>query len=140
MALLFIRFQESMRPAGGRWVSVGLQSHTDAGVLEAHREDALVDSVKLYQLQEIDEQGHAVVYGEVLPASFLTRDHQVMFGPQLVAQRQDEALFMLLAVTDQEHPVNQPLLLYQPLRFFSRHATMKPRLRLVDGGRFGSRA
>lgn len=31
-------------------------------------------------------------------------DHQVVFGLQLIAQRQDEALSVLLAVTNQEHP------------------------------------
>lgn len=30
-------------------------------------------------------------------------------------------------------PVHQPLLLYQPLCFLSRHTTMKPRLSFVDG-------
>lgn len=32
------------------------------------------------------------------------RDDQVMFGLQLVAQREDEALRVLLALTDEEHP------------------------------------
>lgn len=31
-------------------------------------------------------------------------DDQVMFGLQLVAQREDEALRVLLALTDEEHP------------------------------------
>ncbi len=34
------------------------------------------------------------------------RDHQVMFGLQLVAQREDEALGMLLALTNEEHPTH----------------------------------
>lgn len=35
------------------------------------------------------------------------RDHQVVFDLQLMAQRQDEALTVLLALTDQEHAATQ---------------------------------
>lgn len=48
------------------------QRYTDAGVFEAHGEDALVDLVELHQLQEVDEERQAVVHGEVLPAAVFT--------------------------------------------------------------------
>lgn len=35
------------------------------------------------------------------------RDHQVVFGLQLVTQREDEALGMLLALTNEEHPTHK---------------------------------
>lgn len=41
-------------------------------MFEADGEDALVDLVELHQLQEVDEESHAVVHGEVLPAIVLT--------------------------------------------------------------------
>lgn len=45
------------------------ERHADAGVFQAHRQDAFVDLVELHQLQEVNEERQAVVYGEVLPAS-----------------------------------------------------------------------
>lgn len=45
------------------------EHHADTGVLEAHGQDAFVDLVKLHELQEVNEERHAVVDGEVLPAS-----------------------------------------------------------------------
>lgn len=102
-------------------------------MLQAHGQDAFVDLVELDQLQEVNKERQAVVYGEVLPASvfalqrgkmrrvrepreaFSRRrspegthgDHQVVFDLQLVRQRQDEALAVLLALPDQEHAAAQ---------------------------------
>lgn len=76
-------------------------------MLEADRKDALVDLVEVHQLQEVDEESQAVVHGEVLPASFFARDYQVVFGLQLVTQREDKALGMLLALTDEKHPTHK---------------------------------
>lgn len=45
------------------------EHHADTGVLEAHGQDAPVDLVELHKLQEVNEEGQAVVDGEVLPAS-----------------------------------------------------------------------
>lgn len=108
------------------------EHNADTGVLEAHGQDAFVDLVELHELQEVNEERHAVVYGEVLPASVFAlrrgetrrvrerrrtfsltdrreahRDHQVVFDLQLMTQRQDKALAMLLALTDQEHAATQ---------------------------------
>lgn len=62
-------------PGGGlkgvKPVAMASQRHTDTGVFEADGEDALVDLVKLHQLQEVDEQSETVVHGEVLPAAIL---------------------------------------------------------------------
>lgn len=116
---------------GGSHGAMGSEHHADAGVLEAHGQDAFVDLVELHKLQEVNEECQAVVYGEVLPASVFAlqrrdeegenpkkkrrtfslpgkragthRDHQVVFDLQLMTQRQDEALSVLLALTDQEH-------------------------------------
>lgn len=45
------------------------ERHADAGVFQAHGQDAFVDLVELHQLQEVNEECQAIVYGEVLPAS-----------------------------------------------------------------------
>lgn len=45
------------------------ECHADAGVFQAHRQDAFVDLVELDQLQEVNKERQAVIYGEVLPAS-----------------------------------------------------------------------
>lgn len=58
---------------------MGLQSYTDTRVFEADREDALVDLVKLDELQEVNEESVTIVHSIVLSASFLTRDKQVVF-------------------------------------------------------------
>lgn len=51
---------------------LGLQSYTDTRVFEADREDALVDLVKLDELQEVNEESVTIVHSIVLSASFLT--------------------------------------------------------------------
>lgn len=54
-----------------------LQRYADAGMLEAHGKDALVDLVELHQLQQVYEQSQTVVHGEVLPVALLTlREHK----------------------------------------------------------------
>lgn len=45
------------------------ERHADAGVFQAHGQDPFVDLVELNQLQEVNEECQAIVYGEVLPAS-----------------------------------------------------------------------
>lgn len=55
----------------------GSQRHTDAGVLEADGQDALVNLVELHQLQQVDEEGHAVVHGVVPPAVVLALRHTI---------------------------------------------------------------
>lgn len=45
------------------------ERHADAGVFQAHGQDAFVDLVELNQLQEVNEERQSIVYGEVLPAS-----------------------------------------------------------------------
>lgn len=43
------------------------ERHTNAGVLEAYGQDPAIDLMKLHQLQEVDEEGDAIVHGVVLP-------------------------------------------------------------------------
>lgn len=111
------------------------ECHRDAGVFQAHREDSLVDLVELHQLQEVYKERQAIIHGEVLPASFFAlcrpekskvsdvrhldadrmrfskgvkgthRDYQVVFDRQLVTQRQDKTLSVLVALTNQKHAI-----------------------------------
>lgn len=111
------------------------ECHRDAGVFQAHREDSLVDLVELHQLQEVYKERQAVIHSEVLPASFFAlrrpdrskvsdvrhlyadrmrfsrrvkgthRDYQVVFDRQLVTQRQDKTLSVLVALTNQKHAI-----------------------------------
>lgn len=138
------------------------EHHADTGVLEAHGQDAFVDLVELHKLQEVNEERQAVVYGEVLPASVFTlqrgedggsesqnllanralflqtdathRDHQVVFDLELVTQRQDKALSVLLALTDQEHAATQTRVIAMDTDGqFSSGTTSETTVRLLTG-------
>lgn len=67
--LLATFFQGSPSHGGGSHGRLASEHHADTGVLEAHGQDAFVDLVELHQLQEVNEERQAVVYGEVLPTS-----------------------------------------------------------------------
>lgn len=81
----------------------GSERHAGAVVPQLAGQDAAVDLVKLHELDEVGEAGLPVVHGEVEPSLLLARQDEIVLDFLQVAQGQDEALGVALALPHQEH-------------------------------------
>lgn len=89
---------------------VASEGHTGTAVAQQAGQDASVQLVEFHQLQQVCETGLAVIHAEVKAAFIFAWQDEIMFDFLQMAQRQNEALWVPLALPDQEYTIHQALL------------------------------
>lgn len=89
---------------------VASEGHTGTAVVQQAGQDASVQLVEFHQLQQVCETGLAIIHAEVKAAFIFAWQDEIMFDFLQMAQRQNEALWVPLALPDQEYTIHQALL------------------------------
>lgn len=86
------------------------EGHTGTAVAQQAGQDASVQLVEFYQLQQVCETGLALIHAEVKATFIFAWQNEIMLDFLQMAQGQDKALWVPLALPDQEHTIHQALL------------------------------
>lgn len=101
-------------------------------VLQLAGQNTFVELVEVDQLDQIGELGVPIIQSEECLPIILTRQDLEVFNLLVMAQCQYKRLWIALAVTKEEQPIHETLLLDDPVRFLTGDTSMKPMLSPVN--------
>lgn len=85
---------------------VASEGHTGTAVAQQTGQDASVQLVEFHQLQQVCETGLAIIHAEVKAAFIFAWQNKIMLDFLQMAQGQNKALWVPLALSDQEHTIH----------------------------------
>lgn len=101
-------------------------------MLQLAGQNTSVELVEVDQLDQIRELGVSIIQSEESLAVILARQDLEVFNLLVMAQCQYKRLWITLAVTKEEQPVHETLLLDDPVRLLAGDTSMEPMLSPVN--------